>query len=224
MADAAMKGTRREGDREYPLGDRGRRTRDALLQGAWDEFSEKGYRATQVGDIAARAGASVGTFYQYFRGRSDVMSALVVLLVRGYISDQERSVQIGSGRDSLSSAIGGYLRGYQLTAAFQAAWSEATHTDPDLAAVRRTFAAWLIGGVESQLRRGQEAGEIRPELDPVVAARALTVMLDSYCYHTFVFDPPDPPTTIEESMKALVEIWSAALWVEPTPSRTPASG
>src|SRR4051794_30312541 len=141
MADAAIKGTRREGERELPLGDRARRTRNALLKGAWEAFSEKGYRATQVADIAARADASVGTFYQYFRGRSDVMSVLVALMVRGQVSNREQRLRIDAGPETLHNAIDGYLRGYQATAPFQAAWDEAAHIDPDLAVVRRTFAA-----------------------------------------------------------------------------------
>src|SRR3954453_12035200 len=133
MAEGAISGTRREGERELPLGERARRTRNALLRGAWDSFCEKGYRATQPADIAGRAGASVGTFYQYFRSRADVMSVLVAILVRGQVSDRERSMRIDAGPDTLHRAIDGYLRGYEATAAFQGAWDEAAHTDPDLA-------------------------------------------------------------------------------------------
>src|SRR5947209_2322740 len=115
MAEGAISGTRREGERELPLGDRARRTRDALLRGAWEVFSEKGYRATQPADIATRAGTSVGTFYQYFRSRSDVMSVLVAILVKAQVSNRERSLRIQSGPDALWKAIDGYERSYEAT-------------------------------------------------------------------------------------------------------------
>src|SRR5215472_17408382 len=40
--------------------------RAALLQAAREVLAEKGYEATKVSDIVARAGAAQGTFYLYF--------------------------------------------------------------------------------------------------------------------------------------------------------------
>ena len=57
-----------------------RRTRNRLLRAAYEQFSETGYRGTKVGDICARAGVSLGTFYQYFHSRADVMSSISTML------------------------------------------------------------------------------------------------------------------------------------------------
>ena len=68
---------RRDRDGEKPLGKKAARTRFALLVAAYEVFSERGYQGTAVGDIAEHAGVSLGTFYQYFTDRSDVMATLV---------------------------------------------------------------------------------------------------------------------------------------------------
>ena len=76
-AHAEFEGLRREGDRKVPLGRKARETRTRLLLAAYEQFSETGYRGTRVNDICARAGTSLGTFYQYFDSRADVMLSLV---------------------------------------------------------------------------------------------------------------------------------------------------
>jgi AcrR family transcriptional regulator len=53
-------------EKAAPLTERGRRTRDKLLEAARDVFEEKGYAATRMSDIAARAGVSHGTTYTWF--------------------------------------------------------------------------------------------------------------------------------------------------------------
>jgi len=48
-----------------------------ILSSASACFSEKGFRATSIGDIARRAGISQGAMYTYFRGKDDLIVAIV---------------------------------------------------------------------------------------------------------------------------------------------------
>jgi hypothetical protein len=48
-------------------------------------------------------------------------------------------------------------------------------------------------------------------VDPAQLARALTAMVDRYCYLTYVFDPPDKAMSVDEAVDTLAYIWSAAL-------------
>jgi AcrR family transcriptional regulator len=48
-------------------------TRKAIEDAAWELFSERGYAATSVDDIAERAGVAPRTFFRYFPTKGDVL-------------------------------------------------------------------------------------------------------------------------------------------------------
>lgn len=48
-------------------------TRKAIEDAAWDLFSERGYTATSVDDIAERAGVAPRTFFRYFPNKEAVL-------------------------------------------------------------------------------------------------------------------------------------------------------
>jgi len=51
--------------------------RDALLNTAFELFTQKGIQETSVSDIATRAGVAKGTFYLYFKDKLDVRNLLI---------------------------------------------------------------------------------------------------------------------------------------------------
>jgi AcrR family transcriptional regulator len=63
---------------------RSRRTLGLLLDAAEDLISEKGIDDTAVGDIAARAGCSVGAFYHHFRDKGALIQALLARLAQEF--------------------------------------------------------------------------------------------------------------------------------------------
>src|SRR3954452_2274314 len=126
-AQADNEGLRREGDRKLPLGKKARETRNRLLQAAYEQFSETGYRSTKAADICHRAGISVGTFYQYFHSRADVMSSLVADTLKATL--RREPWRLSQGTDGLRRLLHDYVEHYQATAAFQGVWEEATHVD-----------------------------------------------------------------------------------------------
>lgn len=50
---------------------------DEILDAALDEFNERGFDATRVEDIAARAGISKAGVYLYFDSKQDILRALI---------------------------------------------------------------------------------------------------------------------------------------------------
>ena len=60
-----------------PKTERGRRTRDKLLEAAEREFGEKGYYEAGISSITNRAGVALGTFYTYFSSKEEIFRALV---------------------------------------------------------------------------------------------------------------------------------------------------
>ncbi len=63
-------------------GDKSNRTRGQLLEAAKQVFLEKGYHDAKVVDIIERAGCGHGTFYDYFKGKEEVLLALLEGLVQ----------------------------------------------------------------------------------------------------------------------------------------------
>jgi AcrR family transcriptional regulator len=59
-----------------PQRKRGRERVAALLKAAAEVFSEKGYEAATMSEIAARAGASIGSLYQFFPTKELLAKAL----------------------------------------------------------------------------------------------------------------------------------------------------
>lgn len=59
------------------------RTRQQLLDAALDVLAEQGEQFSVV-DVAARAGVSHGTFYNYFSDREELVAALVPVLVEAF--------------------------------------------------------------------------------------------------------------------------------------------
>jgi len=211
-ARADREGSRRDGDRDVTLGDKARRTRNRLLRAAYEQFTATGYRGTQVADICRRAGMSVGTFYQYFRSRSDVMTTLVSDAVRGTLDLPPWRLE--RGRSGVRELLREYVAGYEVTAPFQGVWEEATHVDDVPAAVRRDLSRFMTERLEREFRTARRTGAFDRDLDPALLARALSAMVDRYCYLTYVFDPPDEPVPIDDSLDVLEHIWCSSLGVD----------
>ena len=50
---------------------------DEILAAALASFAERGFAATRLEDVAARAGISKGTLYLYFRSKEELFKAVV---------------------------------------------------------------------------------------------------------------------------------------------------
>src|SRR5262249_13809518 len=104
-----------------------------------------------------------------------------------------------------------YVENYQATAAFQGVWEEATHVDEVQARVRRDLGNFLTERIEREFVRAQRAGKLTRDVDPRELARALTAMVDRYCYLTYGFAPPDQPMPVDDCVHTLASVWSASL-------------
>jgi AcrR family transcriptional regulator len=211
-AQAARVGIRRENGQEFPLGGKASRTRNALLAAAYDLFTEAGYRGTSVADIAARAGVSLGTFYQYFHDRADILSTLVRIGVLELLHGNQRRWDPARGRIGLRRIIAGFVEAYVATASFQAVWEEVTHVEEDMAELRRDLARVFTNAIQDAIAEGAAAGIVRCDLDASRVALALAAMVDRYCYVTYVFDPPPGPApSVDDTADLLTDLWADAL-------------
>lgn len=78
--------------RTRPKQKRGQMRTEAILNAAAELFAEQGYANTTVVQIAERADAAVGTLYQFFTNKEDILKALVERYV-------ERASSVFEGMD-----------------------------------------------------------------------------------------------------------------------------
>lgn len=86
-----------------PQRKRGRERVAALLNAGAEVFSEKGYEAATMTEIAARAGASIGSLYQFFPTKELLAKAMH----EGYLADM--SVMLDGLRDKAKGQGAGQL-------------------------------------------------------------------------------------------------------------------
>jgi AcrR family transcriptional regulator len=177
--------TARTETKAAPLTDRGRRTRDNLLVAARDVFEEKGYAATRMGDIAARAGVAHGTTYTWFADKEAVLRALV----DGMIAEVFEALAIGDEiHDPQQRMLEGnrrYLASYRRHGRMLEVVEEAAAIEPHyrdaLAGVRRDHVARVTRDIERLQRSGIAAADV----DPAVAAGALCAMVEGFGRHWY---------------------------------------
>lgn len=156
---------------EPPRTARGARTRASLLEAAEHVFAELGYADTSVVRITERAGVAQGTFYLYFDSKLDLFDELVDDLnrrVRHAMSEASAAAP-----DRLSAERAGFRAFFAFTAEHPALYRiirAAEFVSPR--ALHRHYDR-IVEGYAEGLAEAQRAGEVRPDLDPDVAAWAL---------------------------------------------------
>jgi AcrR family transcriptional regulator len=75
--------------------DKASRKRAEILEAAYRIFSEKGYHATRIEDIALELGMAQGLFYRYFHNKLDIFSQIIDEIIsnitQGIVADSPDS-------------------------------------------------------------------------------------------------------------------------------------
>ena len=170
-----------------------------LLSAALECFTERGFAATRLDDVAARAGVTKGTVYLYFPNKVELFKAVVRASLVPFIERVEQTAAEGSAADVLRR-LGSFWAERVLPTPASAipklVIAEAGNF-PDLArfyldeVVSR--ARKVLAGV---LRRGIASGEFRPvEVEHVVYCLLAPFLLATLWKHSLgPFDgkPMDP--------------------------------
>lgn len=87
-----------------------RRSRERLLQATLELVEERGYEATTLADIAARAGSARGLISYYFPGKRQLLQSAVHRLMHLTLEEAlEREPRTEDGRERLARAIDAIL-------------------------------------------------------------------------------------------------------------------
>ncbi|MFC3437766.1 TetR/AcrR family transcriptional regulator [Nocardia seriolae] len=165
---------------------RAERRRAELVAAAYELVMTRGFRAISVDDIAAAAGVSHGTFYNYFANRRDILDAVIdhcfELLVLRLLGPEG-----GDAPDSMDAFCARYARVidrcYDLAATEPGLVNffllEASSID-DRVLGRCLHNARAYGAQSvDRIRRGIDRGFLDPGLDPDIAGEVLVSVLVS---------------------------------------------
>ncbi len=146
--------------------------REQIASAAMNVFSRLGYDGATMANVAAEAGVAVGTIYNYFQSKRDLLEAIaddyVITPFRELVANRS-----GSDMAFLSAIIENRLTlGLQDVSRFLALFNE-IQRDP---ALRKRYAEEALGPIMSTLegyvRQRIAEGTFR-ELDPAVTVRAV---------------------------------------------------
>lgn len=130
-------------------------TRRSLVRAAAQCFRRKGFAATTVEEIARAAGTTRTTFYMHFKGKGDIVNALVESVGRdteAILGKLEAAVATGR-RDELSAWLASAFEFWERAASVARTEEEAATLHPDVEARRaRNFdlgVAAVVRGLET---------------------------------------------------------------------------
>lgn len=160
---------------------RSREKRAELLKAGEMLFLERGYAATTADDIALAAGVSVGTFYNYFRNKRQILMTMALMRLSDIFTHLRMAeMDLAHGdhytaiRDAIASVVeGGRRQGLRIV------WQQLMSLEPELAPYQDLVRTYAIHLIAERLRAASEQGGFWPGLDIEGTALAIFSLLDS---------------------------------------------
>lgn len=154
-------------------------TRQQVVQAALELFSQQGYAATTLNEVAARAGVTRGAIYWHFKDKADLFNSLVNEV--GTRRDEvilDAIAEGGSFADIFRRILVRLLQDveqHREVRALMELTMVKTSPHPEIEpgeVVRRAATQSLVTNMATFLAQGIAAGEVRSDVDANDAARA----------------------------------------------------
>lgn len=211
--DAAPSMARTSLLRELPTTERGLRTRSTLIAAARRVFETSGYLDTRLVDITTEAHCSSGTFYTYFSSKEEIFAAVLEVAQEDMMhpgmphvpeADDPAAVVAASNR--------AYFEAYQRNSKLMGLLEQVANIDPEFRVLRQRRAEAFIDRNARSIESLQRRGLADPELDPLLASRALSGMVSRLAFGHFVAgDDTDRPVDLDELTYTATRLWVNAL-------------
>jgi AcrR family transcriptional regulator len=152
-------------------------SRAALISAALEEFTDKGYEAATVADIAQRAGVTTGALYAHFRGKLDLLVQAVGL---GGMDSLVKGAYAGSASQPLEELGVAFGRDFARPTPKQALLLldviVLARRDPALARRFRRLLAVKVDALAAATEAARAAGVITPDLTSDDMARLVVLL------------------------------------------------
>ena len=194
-------------------------TRQALLDAALIVFSQKGYAAASLEEIAEHAGVSRGAIYWHFHSKAELYNTLVEETSAQTEGVIQRSIAQGvSILETHRRIMIGLLALLEEDATYRAVQELVlfkTEITPDLEEGVKIKAAAMRAveaRVAASLRAGIAAGEIRADLDPEIGARGALTYINGIIF-TWLID--QRAFSLRDNAPALVDVFIRGIAARP---------
>jgi TetR/AcrR family transcriptional regulator, fatty acid metabolism regulator protein len=188
--------------------------RRQILEAAVKVFANKGFHASRVGDVAEEAGIAYGLVYHYFASKEDLLETIfrttwTEMLARVREVEQAGVPSAEAVRQVTALLLRTWRRDPDLVRVLVREVTRNQHVQQEIEEIAEAMRA-----LESIVRRGQETGEFRSDLDPRLAAAvfygALEEVLSSWVLGTL----PDRDEDIERAERNVVALLTGGLKAE----------
>lgn len=193
--------------RKEPKQQRSQETRERILGAAARVFAERGYAGGTTNHIAAEAGMSIGSLYQYFPNKDSILAELSRNHIRdGSLAVAHRLIEVGGMPDGLEAKIrlfvDALIEVHMVDHRLHRVLFEEAPRPTDIVEALRATDTWAIAACEQLLASDPEVRVADVEL----AARLVTTTIESLV-HRFVAregEALDPDRFATEVVRMLV--------------------
>lgn len=159
---------------------KGQRTEAAFLNAARDTFAEKGYFNSKISDIAAAAGRSAGSFYNYYENKEQLLEALLEEF-QAEVVEASVPPRTHDPEQGVRAAVTAYWNTYKKYLPEMIGLFQMSMMDDDFRERWRENRASGVRQILAGLQRADQSGRtIGLPLD--VLASALVSALESFCW------------------------------------------
>ncbi|MDQ3067730.1 MAG: TetR/AcrR family transcriptional regulator [Actinomycetota bacterium] len=191
-----------------------REKRRLILRAAITVFARSGYHTSRVSDVAKEAGVAYGLVYHYFGSKEDLLETIFRrtwsrMLEAVKVVEQEGA----SAREQLAGVahivLGGWLADPDLVRVLVREVARSPQLGREVDEISHAFEA-----LERIVARGQERGELRPGIDPKLAAWVLYGALEEILTGWVFERLPAGAEDVERAEKTVVELLTDGLAVD----------
>jgi TetR/AcrR family fatty acid metabolism transcriptional regulator len=193
--------------------------RQQILAAAVKVFAEKGFHASRVGDIAEEAGIAYGLVYHYFASKEDLLETIfrttwTEMLARVREVEEAGVPAAEAVRQVTALLLRTWRRDPALVRVLVREVTRNQHVQQEIEEITQAMQA-----LERIVRRGQESGEFRSELDPRLAAVVFYGALEEVLSSWVLGQLPDRDEDISRAEQNVVAVLTGGLAGPPKPNQ-----
>jgi AcrR family transcriptional regulator len=185
--------------------------RQQILAAATRVFARKGFHACRVGDIAKEAGVAYGLMYHYFSSKDELLETIFrntwTQMVERIQEVEDAGVPMREQVRRISALVlRSWIRDPDLVRVLVREITRSPHLQDEVDEIRHAFEA-----LERIIRRGQEQGEVRRDLEPRVAAYVFYGALEEILTGWVIGGLPAKDEDVSRAERAVVALLSDGL-------------